>query len=68
MDPARPKRLRFLLFNTVKKAISHARWTLLRLSAALRHALLVLVRAKIDRLGACRRNVLSPILATFRPI
>ena len=44
---ARPKRLRFLLFNTVGKVISHARRTLLRLSAATQHALLVGVRHRI---------------------
>ncbi len=44
---ARPKRLRFLLFNTVGKVVSHARRTLLRLSGALQHALLVRVRGKI---------------------
>ncbi|MCX5735380.1 MAG: IS1380 family transposase [candidate division NC10 bacterium] len=38
---ARPKRLRFLLFNTVGKVVAHARRTLLRLSGALQHALLV---------------------------
>jgi hypothetical protein len=48
---ARPKRLRFLLFNTVGKVITHARRTLLRLSAALQHALLLRVRRKITRLA-----------------
>jgi len=48
---ARPKRLRFLLFNTVGKVISHARRTRLRLSGILQHALLVLVRGKIARLA-----------------
>jgi post-segregation antitoxin (ccd killing protein) len=48
---ARPKRLRFLLFNTVGKVITHARRTLLRLSAALQHALLRRVRRKITRLA-----------------
>ena len=43
---ARPKRLRFLLFNTVGKVVAHARRTLLRLSGALQHALLVRVRAE----------------------
>ena len=47
---ARPKRLRFLLFNTVGKVISHARRTLLRLSAAAQHALLVGVRHRIAAL------------------
>ena len=47
---ARPKRLRFLLFNTVGKVVAHARRTLLRLSGALQHALLVRVRRKIVRL------------------
>ncbi len=48
---ARPKRLRFLLFNTVGKVISHARRTLLRLSAAAQHALLVGVRHRIATLA-----------------
>jgi hypothetical protein len=48
---ARPKRLRFLLFNTVGKVVAHARRTLLRLSAALPHALLVRVRRRITRLA-----------------
>jgi DDE family transposase len=48
---ARPKRLRFLLFNTVGKVISHARQTRLRLSGVLQHAFLVLVRGKITRLA-----------------
>ncbi|MFI5341745.1 MAG: IS1380 family transposase, partial [Candidatus Methylomirabilales bacterium] len=48
---ARPKRLRFLLFNTVGKVVAHARRTLLRLSGALQHALLVRVRGKITRLA-----------------
>jgi len=48
---ARPKRLRFLLFNTVGKVISHARQTFLRLTGALQHALLVRVRAQITQLA-----------------
>jgi hypothetical protein len=48
---ARPKRLRFLLFNTVGKVVSHARRTLLRLSAAAHHALLVGVRQRIAALA-----------------
>jgi hypothetical protein len=48
---ARPKRLRFLLFNTVGKVISHARRTLLRLTAAAHHALLVGVRHRIAALA-----------------
>jgi hypothetical protein len=51
LQTARPKRLRFLLFNTVGKVISHARRTLLRLSGALQHALLVQVRGQIARLA-----------------
>lgn len=47
----RPKRLRFLLFNTVGKVVAHARRTLLRLTGVLQHALLVRVRRKIARLG-----------------
>jgi hypothetical protein len=48
---ARPKRLRFLLFNTVGKVVAHARRTLLRLTGVLQHALLVRVRCKIARLA-----------------
>jgi hypothetical protein len=48
---ARPKRLRFLLFNTVGKVVAHARRTLLRLSCVLQHALLVRARRKILRLA-----------------
>ena len=44
---ARPKRLRFLLFNTVGKVVRHARQTLLRLTGALQHALVVAVRQRI---------------------
>ncbi len=48
---ARPKRLRFLLFNTVGKVISHARRTFLRLTGAVQHALLVRVRDHIAALA-----------------
>jgi hypothetical protein len=48
---ARPKRLRFLLFNTVGKVVAHARQTLLRLSGVLQHALLVRARRKVLRLA-----------------
>ncbi len=48
---ARPKRLRFLLFNTVGKVVAHARRTLLRLSGTVQHALLVRARGKIARLA-----------------
>ena len=48
---ARPKRLRFLLFNTVGKVISHARRTFLRLTGAVQHALLVRVRHHIATLA-----------------
>ena len=47
---ARPKRLRFLLFNTVGKVTSHARRTVLRLTGVLQHALLVRVRTHIGAL------------------
>lgn len=47
---ARPKRLRFLLFNTVGKVVAHARQTLLRLTGILQHTLLVRARRKILRL------------------
>jgi len=48
---ARPKRLRFLLFNTVGKVVAHARRTLLRLTGVVQHALLVRARGKIARLA-----------------
>jgi DDE family transposase len=48
---ARPKRLRFLLFNTVGKVVAHARQTFLRLSGILQHALLTRARRKIIRLA-----------------
>ena len=44
---ARPKRLRFLVFNTVGKVVQHARRTLLRLTTAAQQALLALARSKI---------------------
>jgi hypothetical protein len=48
---ARPKRLRFLLFNTVGKVITHARRMLLRLSGVFQHGLSVRARGKIARLA-----------------
>jgi hypothetical protein len=47
VSEARPKRLRFLVFNTVGKVIHHARRTLLRLTAAVQQTLLALARSKI---------------------
>jgi hypothetical protein len=44
---ARPKRLRFLVFNTVGKVVQHARRTLLRLITAAQQALVSLARANI---------------------
>lgn len=44
---ARPKRLRFLLFNTVGEVVHHARRTLLRLTGAVQLALMVAVRQRI---------------------
>ena len=44
---ARPKRLRFLVFNTVGKVIHHDRRPLLRLTSATQQALLALARSKI---------------------
>lgn len=43
---ARPKRLRFLPFNTVGKVVHHARRTLLRLTGAVRLALMTAVRQR----------------------
>jgi hypothetical protein len=48
---ARPKRLRFLLFNTVGKVVSHARRTLLRLTGPVQHALFSRVRGRIAALA-----------------
>jgi hypothetical protein len=48
---ARPKRLRFLLFNTVGKVVHHARRTLLRLTGAVQLALMHAVRQRIVQLA-----------------
>jgi hypothetical protein len=48
---ARPKRLRFLLFNTVGKVVHHARRMLLRLGSEVHRRLVELVRGKILALG-----------------
>jgi hypothetical protein len=48
---ARPKRLRFLLFNTVGKVVSHARRPLLRLTGAVQHALFARARGRIAALA-----------------
>ena len=45
--PARPKRLRFLLFNTVGKVVHHARRLLLRLGSKVYRTFFELVREKI---------------------
>ena len=47
LSDARPKRLRFLVFNTVGKVVQHARRTLLRLTSAAQQALVALARANI---------------------
>ena len=47
LSEARPKRLRFLVFNTVGTVIHHARRTLLRLTTAIQQALLALARSNI---------------------
>ncbi len=44
---ARPKRLRFLLFNTVGKVVHHARRLLLRLAGATQLALMMAGRQRI---------------------
>jgi hypothetical protein len=48
---ARPKRLRFLLFNTVGKVVHHARRTLLRLTGTVHLALMLAVRQRIMQLA-----------------
>jgi hypothetical protein len=47
LSEARPKRLRFLVFNTVGKVVQHARRTLLRLTSAAQQALVALARRHI---------------------
>lgn len=47
LSEARPKRLRFLVFNTVGTVIHHARRTLLRLTTAAHQALVALARRNI---------------------
>lgn len=51
LSEARPKRLRFLVFNTVGKVLQHVRRTLVRLTSAVQQALLALARSKILALG-----------------
>ena len=48
---ARPRRLRFLLFNAVGKVVHHARRMLLRLTSAVHLALMVIVRQRIAALA-----------------
>jgi hypothetical protein len=48
---ARPKRLRFLLFNTVGKVVHHARRMLLRLTGTVQLALMLAVRQRIAALA-----------------
>jgi hypothetical protein len=47
LSEARPKRLRFLVFNTVGKVVQHARRTLLRLTTAAQQAIRALARRHI---------------------
>lgn len=47
LSEARPKRLRFLVFNTVGKVLHHARRTLVRLTSTVQQELLALARSKI---------------------
>jgi hypothetical protein len=47
LSDARPKRLRFLVFNTVGKVVQHAHRTLLRLTSAAQQALVALARRHI---------------------
>lgn len=47
LSEARPKRLRFLVFNTVGKVLQHARRTLLRLTTTAQQASLTLARSHI---------------------
>ena len=52
LSEARPKRLRFLVFNTVGKVLHHARRTLVRLTSAVQLELLALARSKILALNS----------------
>ena len=47
LSEARPKRLRFLVFNTVGKVVQHARRTLVRLTSAVQRELVALARTNI---------------------
>lgn len=47
LSDARPKRLRFLVFNTVGKVVQHARRMLLRLTVAAQQTLVAFARSKI---------------------
>lgn len=47
LSAARPKRLRFLVFNTVGKLVQHARRTWLRLTSAAQQELVALARSNI---------------------
>lgn len=47
LSDARPKRLRFLMFNKVGKVVQHARRTLLRLTSAAQQTLVTLARTNI---------------------
>ena len=61
LRPARPKRLRFLLFTTVGTVIAHARQTVLRLSGALQQALLGRARGTIARLAPASPEIRDAI-------
>ncbi|MDF0676112.1 MAG: IS1380 family transposase [Nitrospira sp.] len=52
LSEARPKRLRFLVFNTVGTVVHHARRTLLRLTSTVQQALMALARSKILALSS----------------
>lgn len=69
LSEARPKRLRFLVFNTVGKVIHHARRTLLRLTTAAQQALLALARSKILALSPAESEIRAAALTlTEKPM
>jgi hypothetical protein len=64
LSEARPKRLGFLVFNTVGTVIQHARCTLLRLTTAAQQALVALARSHI--LALSPRSCLTACGAALR--
>jgi hypothetical protein len=61
---ARPKRLRFLLFNTVGKVVRHARQTLLHCTKEIARALAGAPRTLVS----LNRPALAGVLGVLRPL